>query len=722
MSEHPGPGPTAPIPPAPTARPVRRALLVAVIAVLLTIPAWTPRWDAERNHPGTELGVTDTALRLWNAQKAADTKNPAATVMPDLSATGVTTVVLGMRQIGDAIARGQLKTVDAAAVSKAKLDAKIPATGPGVWLESLPRDPNGTWQALERMLRARAAASRTGGAGVTMPEKLTSTKVQTASGWVGYLRFDTRVPVDDLPAGYDQDRVRALLAAKVSIVLALPPRSPAPVSWLISDVDGVAAMARTTRVLVSSGATFADAPSTDALAAWLGRPAHTLVIPDLVDDGSDFAPYVDAGGGRTIRAHLVPFASTADENSLIQRGRRATKERGVRLIVVQAPAAAGSRLPMLPADVGLRSVAASMPILAAWQRNLPTAIGGRSPAVVTGVGQPMAAVEPSFVVRGLGLLGGFVILAGATFALTEVRVRWYRIIHRALPRPLAAVIFCAASLAGLFTWLHPVQILTSALMLAVAVAAATASVLAALTGQPPPVRLHDRLNALRWAGFLGRFVTAIATAAAGGWVLGAMGASDHYLLLSDGFVGVKALLLAPVLLVGVIGIGAARAELTYTGERFVVDLVRHRIILGILMTVVVGLVVLYLIRSGNSGTATGPELWFRDWLDSQLYVRPRFKELLLGGPMLLPALRWPGVVGRWVCATIAAIGTASIVDSFAHFHVPLAVSLLRTGYGAVGGLVIGLLLSVAIPAVVGPLREALRTLEPVDDDTGSGAL
>ncbi|HEY8790216.1 MAG TPA: DUF5693 family protein [Actinopolymorphaceae bacterium] len=721
MSERPGSAPVA-IPPAPTARPVRRALLIAVIAVLLTIPAWTPRWDAERNHPGTELAVTDTALRLWDAQKATDTKNAAATVLPDLSAAGVTTVDVGMRQIGDAIARGQLKTVDAAAVSKANLDAKIPATGPGVWLESLPRDPSGTWQVLERMLHARAAASRSGAAGVKMPEKLTSTKVQTKSGWVGYLRFDTQVPVNDLPAGYDRDRIRALLAAKVSIVLALPPRSPAPVPWLIAELDDVEVMAKTTRVLVSSGATFDDAASTDTLAGWLGRPAHTLLVPDLVDDRSDFGPYVDAGSGRTIRPHLVPFASSADENSLLQRGRRATKERGVRMIVVQAPASPGSRLPVLPADVGLRSLAASVPILSAWHRNLPTSIGARSPAVVMGVASPMAAVQPGFVARGLGLLGGFVILAGATFALTEVRVRWHRGIYRALPRPLAAVIFCAAPLVGLFTWLHPVQALTSALMLAVAVAAATASVVTAVTGQPAPARLHDRLSFVRWAGFLGRFVTAIATAAAGGWVLGAMGASDHYLLLSDGFVGVKVLLLAPVLLVGVIGFGAARAELTYTGELFVVDLVRHRIILASLTTVVVGLGVLYLVRSGNSGTATGPELWFRDWLDSQLYVRPRFKELLLGGPALLLALRWPGVVGKWVCATIAAIGTASILDSFAHFHVPLAVSLLRTGYGAVGGLIVGLLLSVAIPAVVGPLREALRTLEPEDDDTGSGGL
>lgn len=720
MSGH--PGPVVVIPPVPTARPVRRALLIAVIAVLLTIPAWTPRWDAERNHPGTELAVTDTALRLWDAQKAADTKKAAASVMPELSTAGVTTVVAGMRQIGDAIGRGQIKEVDAAAVSKAKLDAKIPATGPGVWLESLPRDPSGTWQVLERMLRARATASLTGGVGITMPEKLTSTKVETKAGWVGYLRFDTHVPVNDLPAGYDRDRIRVLLAAKVAIVLALPPRSPAPVSWLIPEVDDVEAMAKTSRVLVSSGATFGDAASTDTLAAWLGRPAHTLVLPDLVDDGSDFARYVAAGSGRTIRAHLVPFARSVDENTLVQRGRRATKERGVRLIIAQAPAGSGSSLPTLPSDVGLRSLGTSVPVLSAWQQNLPTSIGARAPAPVTGVAQPMATVAPGLVARGLGLLGGFVILAGATFAFTEVRVRWHRRIFRALPRPLAAVIFCAASLAGLITWLHPVQILTSALMLAVAVTAASASVLVAMTGQPAPPRLHDRLGFLRWSGFVGRFVAAIATAAAGGWVLGAMGSSEHYLLLADAFVGVKVLLLVPALIVGVVGFGAARAEMTYTGERFVVDVVRHRIILAVVVVVVVGLGVLYLVRSGNADSATGSELWFRDWLDSHLYVRPRFKEFLLGGPALLLALRWPGVVGKWVCATIAAIGTASILDSFAHFHVPLAASLLRTGYGAVGALVVGLLLSVAIPGVVGPLREALRTLEPVDDDTGSGAL
>jgi hypothetical protein len=39
---------------------------------------------------------------------------------------------------------------------------------------------------------------------------------------------------------------------------------------------------------------------------------------------------------------------------------------------------------------------------------------------------------------------------------------------------------------------------------------------------------------------------------------------------------------------------------------------------------------------------------------------------------------------------VAAIGTASAVDTFTHFHAPLAVSLLRTAYAIAFGYVAGL--------------------------------
>ena len=710
--------PPAPLAPEPSSRPVRRALLIAVVAVLCTLPSASIRWSAEGDHPGVELAATDSAVRLWDAQKVADTHKKDATAQADLAAAGVKTVVVGMRPVDEAVARGQLVEVDAAAVGKAGLAKKLPAGGTGVWLRSVPGDPSGTWSTLDRMLRARVAAS--GGA-----EKESAVRVSTPAGWVGYLRFVSSVDVGQLPAGFDRARLTALHAAGTPVVLALPPRSPAPEPWLAAEMNAAATVAQTTRVMVTSGQTFPDEASTDALAAAVARPGRTLVIPDDVDDGSTFAAYVDAAPGRTVRAHFVPFDTESTDKSLIERGRRATKERGDRMVVVQPPASTSTEPPSVPADVGLRSLAKSMPVLTAWNADMPTSIGEPSPAPVLGKAAPLGLVLPDFVARGLALVGGFLVFAGAVYAMTEVRVRWYQGIHRALNRPVAAVVFCVWALAGVATWLHPMRPVTQALMLAIAVTGAAAAVLVALTGQPPPPRTHDRVTALRWAGYVGRFATAVAFATAAGWVIGAMAASNHYLVLSDSFAGDGLLLLAPLVIVGAIAFGASRAQLTYTGETFDVDLVRHRVLLGVVGVVVVGCLVLYLVRAGVTATGAGgvssPELWVRDWLDDALYVRPRFKEIIIGAPALVLALRWPGVIGRWVCATIAAIGTTSIVNTFVHFSEPLSVSLLRTGYGALGGLILGLLLSMAVPAIVGPLRDALRTRTP-DDEAPSGAL
>jgi hypothetical protein len=113
--------------------------------------------------------------------------------------------------------------------------------------------------------------------------------------------------------------------------------------------------------------------------------------------------------------------------------------------------------------------------------------------------------------------------------------------------------------------------------------------------------------------------------------------------------------------------------------------------------VVLGGVAYYLVRSGNSGLAPAAELWVRDALDEALYVRPRFKEALLGLPALVLAVacanstfrrRRTGWVPWW--SVVAGIGTASMVDTFAHFHTPVALSLLRSAYSVVIGLVLGL--------------------------------
>ena len=100
-----------------------------------------------------------------------------------------------------------------------------------------------------------------------------------------------------------------------------------------------------------------------------------------------------------------------------------------------------------------------------------------------------------------------------------------------------------------------------------------------------------------------------------------------------------------------------------------------------------------LYRSGNTMSAPPFELAFRSWLEAALGVRPRFKEFLIGHPLLIAGiflgLARAGADGKrsfggregWA-VWLGGIGPVSIVNTFCHLHAPLAVSLVRTFHGA----------------------------------------
>ena len=115
-----------------------------------------------------------------------------------------------------------------------------------------------------------------------------------------------------------------------------------------------------------------------------------------------------------------------------------------------------------------------------------------------------------------------------------------------------------------------------------------------------------------------------------------------------------------------------------------------------------GLGAFYLVRTGNSGgdlVVSDAERELRRWLDLVLGVRPRFKEFVLGNPILLciPTLvmcRWRGFLPFAVLA--AAVGEASLAGTYAHLHTPLAVSLQRSGLGVLLGGCFGIFLAWAV--------------------------
>lgn len=102
----------------------------------------------------------------------------------------------------------------------------------------------------------------------------------------------------------------------------------------------------------------------------------------------------------------------------------------------------------------------------------------------------------------------------------------------------------------------------------------------------------------------------------------------------------------------------------------------------------------YLIRSGNAAPVSAYELLIRQKLEELMYVRPRTKEFLIGFPFLVLALYLSKYSLTWAKYMLipASIGTLSVVNTFTHFHIPLHVSILRSVYSVVLGLLIGLVL------------------------------
>jgi len=127
----------------------------------------------------------------------------------------------------------------------------------------------------------------------------------------------------------------------------------------------------------------------------------------------------------------------------------------------------------------------------------------------------------------------------------------------------------------------------------------------------------------------------------------------------------------------------------------------------IILAAVVGIIgYYYLSRTGNSGQVSSVELVIRHFLESTFGVRPRFKEFLLAHPLLLLglflSLRYRAA---WLLIIIGSIGQLSMVDTFAHLHTPLYISMIRVLLGLGAGMIIGCILIVAWQLVEGALRK-----------------
>lgn len=447
------------------------------------------------------------------------------------------------------------------------------------------------------------------------------------------------------PLGFDDARITELRARGLGIIARVPD-TVTSVEFVTGELGRIRQAFGIDRILFSgAGTPFADDPQQLAeLAGWLGREGFSVLpVEFFAPPGIDvYLRIVD----RTIRLHGLTITSRDDAEDAIDRAIRGVKERNMRIFLVRPTAT-------LDAQTRLDQM---VDVMSGIVRHMPSSF---EPGLATPFDR--LAMTPMHALGGVLAATG---IAAATGALVGTQ---------------AAAIAGAAMLvlAGLAA-VSGSGPLGDLARLATAVSAA---VLATFVARP---RQHLGAATIE---YLKAFIVVVI----GGLVVVGLAYTNLFIVGAAEFFGVKVLLIGPAVVAALV---AAHESAGRPGlRRTAVTLVEPVRVWHLVVLVAVAGVVGYLaLRSDNTGAASDLELVFRHWLGDVFYVRPRTKEFLIGLPALLMgiAIAWRWRHGWWLYA-VAAIGTASAIDTFTHFHAPMLASLLRTLIGFGLGYVVGLL-------------------------------
>ena len=166
----------------------------------------------------------------------------------------------------------------------------------------------------------------------------------------------------------------------------------------------------------------------------------------------------------------------------------------------------------------------------------------------------------------------------------------------------------------------------------------------------------------------------------------------NYALGIDGFRGVKLAHIIPLGVVMLWFIYVYRHEIKLEMKQFLQTKVSYKPILMLLAVIIVGgIFVIYIMRTGNGEISTFEKV-IRQGLNDLLGVRPRTKEFLIGHPVCVVLLYFGFKGMYWPFLLVATIGQISLINTYAHIHTPLKVSLIRSAYGIGIGIIIGIIL------------------------------
>lgn len=179
------------------------------------------------------------------------------------------------------------------------------------------------------------------------------------------------------------------------------------------------------------------------------------------------------------------------------------------------------------------------------------------------------------------------------------------------------------------------------------------------------------------------FTAAVLTALIGGIFVSAALNSSNFIFKVNDFRGVKLAFLMPLIIISLYylfqpGSKDLRQEIPRLLESVIK--VKHLILAGGLALIAV----IYIGRTGNFPLLPVPawELTIRGLLERILYVRPRFKEFLIGHPLFIFSLYLSAEKRKqlyfYPILMLASVGVITTVNTFSHLHTPVIISLLRT--------------------------------------------
>ena len=423
----------------------------------------------------------------------------------------------------------------------------------------------------------------------------------------------------------------------------------------------------------------------------LQATAHTIQANAMRFGAIEFAKQAGAGNlsqaipEHTVRVHSVGLAESLllSPGEIVERLARAAQERNIRVLYLRAGGADTATLREILQQLEQRLHRAGYAIRESGARPF----GALQPPIwqfaLVGLGVGVLAGWALTLFRRVGVWAFAPLALGVAFALLCL-----------LPLGRKAVALAAALLFPTVGMLAMAWLARAEFVKAADSESPLTPALSPLEkgGEGTGVGESNLLAAFAWKGAR-LLLVPFAWSLMGALHIVGLLAETPFLIKADQFAGVKVAHALPLLLV-------LAFYTAYTVGRwdFWREWLARPVLWGqaLLALVVLGAVGLMLIRTGNEAPGAVPdwELRLRALLESVMQVRPRTKEFLIGHPALVVGV-WMLLTGRMrflpLAMFLATIGQVSVVNTFCHLHSPLLVSLQRTGWGILLGIVLGLL-------------------------------